>query len=73
MTEQEGVRMHKNHEVRDLKQDADRNWDITVQDVNTKVKRKLKTKFIFIGAGGGSLLLLEKSVYPRVKVLAVSR
>jgi malate dehydrogenase (quinone) len=30
------------------------------------------TKFVFIGAGGGSLPLLEKADVPEGKVLAVS-
>jgi malate dehydrogenase (quinone) len=67
LQKQSGVAMHMNHEVRDLKQDKDGLWNITVRDVNTKAKRKLKTKFIFIGAGGGSLLLLEKSGIPEGK------
>jgi len=64
---QPGVTMHMNHEVRDLKQDADNNWELTVKDLGTKKKRKLKSKFVFIGAGGGSLLLLEKSGIPEGK------
>jgi malate dehydrogenase (quinone) len=67
LTAQPGVKMHMNHEVRDLKQDDNQNWDITVKDLATKKKRKLKTKFIFIGAGGGSLILLEKSGIPEGK------
>src|SRR6195952_3040535 len=67
LTAQPGVTMHMNHEVRDLKQDDNHNWDITVRDLGTKKKRKLKTKFIFIGAGGGSLLLLEKANIPEGK------
>jgi malate dehydrogenase (quinone) len=67
LTAQPGVTMHMNHEVRDLKQDDDHNWILTVRDLGTKEKRKLKTKFIFIGAGGGSLLLLEKSGIPEGK------
>lgn len=67
LTAQPGVSMHMNHEVRDLKQDDNHNWDITVRDLGTKKKRKLKTKFIFIGAGGGSLLLLEKAGIPEGK------
>jgi malate dehydrogenase (quinone) len=31
------------------------------------------TKFVFIGAGGGSLPLLEKQMFQKEKVLAVSR
>jgi len=64
---QPGVTMNMNHEVRDLKQDDQGNWEITVKDLGSRKKRKLKSKFVFIGAGGGSLLLLEKSGIPEGK------
>jgi malate dehydrogenase (quinone) len=67
LNKQPGVTMDMNHEVRDLKQDAQGNWEITVKDLGTKKKRKVKSKFVFIGAGGGSLLLLEKSGIPEGK------
>ncbi len=68
LVNQQGVSLHMSHEVRDLKQDKDTAvWDIVVKDLATKKKRNLKTKFIFIGAGGGSLLLLEKSGIPEGK------
>ncbi|WP_448698440.1 malate:quinone oxidoreductase [Mucilaginibacter sp. AW1-3] len=67
LNKQPGVTMDMNHEVRDLKQDDQGNWEITVKNLGTKKKRKLKSKFVFIGAGGGSLLLLEKSGIPEGK------
>ncbi len=67
LNQQPGVSMDMNHEVRDLKQDDQGNWEITVKDLGTKKKRKVKSKFVFIGAGGGSLLLLEKSGIPEGK------
>lgn len=56
-----GVSMYFNAEVRDLDQDDDGMWNITVKDLSTKKKRDIRAKFVFIGAGGGSLPLLEKS------------
>ncbi|SFE02587.1 malate dehydrogenase (quinone) [Chitinophaga sp. CF118] len=67
LTEQDGVHLHLNHEVRDLEQDEDGKWRLTVKNLETGKKRKLFTKFIFIGAGGGSLPLLEKSDIPEGK------
>ncbi len=60
----EGVRVVFNQEVKNLKQDEERNWTVTVKDQTTKEKRKYKAKFVFIGAGGGALRLLEKSGIP---------
>ena len=57
----EGVTVHFHHEVRKLKQLDDKTWRIKVTDLATGKKRKVYTKFVFIGAGGGSLPLLEKA------------
>ncbi len=60
----DGVEIHFNHEVKKLKKEEDNRWRIKVKDLNTKSKRNIKTKFVFIGAGGGSLLLLKKAKIP---------
>ena len=57
----EGVTIHFHHEVRKLKQLDDKTWRIKVKDLATGEKSKVFTKFVFIGAGGGSLPLLEKA------------
>jgi malate dehydrogenase (quinone) len=59
-----GVEMYFNHEVRDLHQDRDHRWQVRVKDLETGRKRDISTRFVFIGAGGGSLPLLEKSDIP---------
>lgn len=61
LTKLEGVTMHFHYEVRKLKQLDDKTWRIKVTDLATGKKRKVYTKFVFIGAGGGSLPLLEKA------------
>lgn len=63
----EGVSMHFNHDVRDFKKDEDGSWLIKVKNRETREKQTIKTKFVFIGAGGGSLPLLEKSDIPEGK------
>ena len=62
-----GITFRLAHEVRDLKKDAEGNWNIEVKNLTTGRKSELKTPFIFIGAGGGSLPLLEKSNIPESK------
>jgi malate dehydrogenase (quinone) len=49
------------HEVRKLKKEDDGLWRIVAHDRESGEKKKVRAKFVFIGAGGGSLLLLEKS------------
>ena len=63
----EGVTMHFNCEVQKLKQGEDKLWRIKITDLVTGIKRKAYTKFVFIGAGGGSLPLLEKANVPEGK------
>ena len=42
-------------------------WEVTIKDLATNQIRKVKTKFIFIGAGGGSLPLLQKAGVPEIR------
>ncbi|MCJ8167193.1 malate:quinone oxidoreductase [Pontibacter sp. E15-1] len=63
----DGVTMHFNHEVRKLKRQDDGSWQVKVKDRASGNKKKVKTRFVFIGAGGGSLYLLEKSGIPEGK------
>lgn len=57
----EGVTIHFNHEVKKMRQREDKTWRIKITDLATGQKRKAYTNFVFIGAGGGSLPLLEKA------------
>lgn len=57
----EGVKLHVNHEVRNLEKEENDQWKINVHDLVADEKKYVNAKFVFIGAGGGSLPLLEKS------------
>ena len=53
------------HEVRDIKRNPDNTWNVTVADLKNNGKESVvKAKFVFIGAGGASLTLLQKSGIP---------
>lgn len=67
LMEKEGVKLRLAHEVRDIERAADGRWEVTVKNLTTDKKRTVSAKFVFIGAGGGSLLLLEKSGIPEAK------
>jgi malate dehydrogenase (quinone) len=56
-----GVAVNYEHEVDDLSQEKDDTWTIKVKDIKSDKKRKVNTRSVFIGAGGASLHLLEKS------------
>lgn len=65
LQQMDGVTIHFNHEVKDLNKEDERGtWKLKVKDLSNDEKRKIRAKFVFIGAGGGSLRLLEKSDIP---------
>jgi malate dehydrogenase (quinone) len=61
LAKQDGVSIHYNHEVRKIKQKEDKTWRLKIKNESTDETIKSRTPFVFIGAGGGSLLLLEKA------------
>ena len=56
-----GVNIQLSCEVRDLDKEDNGQWNVIVKDLKTDEKTHLLANFVFIGAGGGSLPLLEKS------------
>ena len=60
----EGVKVHLCHEVLNLHRDGDKSWCLYVYDKATEQKRTINAKFVFLGAGGGALPLLQKSGIP---------
>ncbi|MBS1496671.1 MAG: malate:quinone oxidoreductase [Bacteroidetes bacterium] len=60
----QGVKIYLGHEIRDIEKAEDGSWEISVKDLIRKKKHTVFSKFVFIGAGGGSLPLLEKSDIP---------
>ncbi|TSD66578.1 malate:quinone oxidoreductase [Inquilinus sp. KBS0705] len=62
-----GVNLYLNHDVDDIKRNKDASWQIKVTDHTTGNKRKLSANFVFVGAGGGALPLLQKSGIPESK------
>lgn len=49
------------HEVRNLSRRRDGGWTLTIVNRRTNDLRKLDAKFVFVGAGGHALPLLQKS------------
>jgi len=61
-----GVELMMGQEVKDIRQ-KDQLWHITAKDLHTGEKHELAAEFVFIGAGGGSLALLDKSGIPEAE------
>lgn len=59
-----GVGIHYNTDVKDLKRTGD-TWTVKVD--KSGASDVVKAKFVFVGAGGGSLHLLQKSDIPEIK------
>jgi malate dehydrogenase (quinone) len=53
-----------NTEVKSLKQHTNGRWHVRLTDVKTKKTRTIDAGFVFLGAGGGALKLLQKSGVP---------
>ena len=62
---QPGVTLTTGHEVRSLERNADGSWRVTARDRKTDEKRIITARFVFAGAGGGALPILQKSGIPK--------
>jgi malate dehydrogenase (quinone) len=58
--EQDGCAYHVETRVTDLNRSND-GWEVTIKNMADGTIRKKRAKFVFIGAGGGSLPLLQKA------------
>ncbi|MGV9012545.1 MAG: malate dehydrogenase (quinone) [Flavobacteriales bacterium] len=56
--------IHLGHEVRDIDRKDNGQWRVEVKDLQSGDKKEYHARFVFIGAGGGALPLLEKSNIP---------
>ncbi|WP_438482519.1 malate dehydrogenase (quinone) [Oleiharenicola lentus] len=52
-----------------LEKRADGRWEIEVKNLKTGEAHKTRAKFVFVGAGGGSILLLQMAGLPEAKGL----
>jgi malate dehydrogenase (quinone) len=58
---QRGMTTLFGNEVRKLRQESDGTWTLKVVNGRTRQTRKLTAKFVFVGAGGGALNLLQEA------------
>jgi malate dehydrogenase (quinone) len=63
LREKDGFSIHFLSRVQDLERDGD-TWRVKIRDEKSGEARDVQAKFVFIGAGGGSLPLLQKSGIP---------
>jgi malate dehydrogenase (quinone) len=64
LTAQPGFSVHYKHQVTDLARSEDGRWRVTAKDLGGGDARTVSARFVFVGAGGGALELLQKSGIP---------
>jgi malate dehydrogenase (quinone) len=67
LAQQDGFDLFLSHEIRDVDRGADGDWHITVKDLKSHQRRYVRAPFVFIGAGGGALTLLERTDIPEAR------
>ncbi|BCB04242.1 malate:quinone oxidoreductase [Bacillus sp. KH172YL63] len=65
--ETKGVEINYQHSVEDIKRKPDGSWEVKVHDIDGIKMEYHTAKFVFIGGGGGSLPLLQKTGIPESK------
>ena len=62
--EQQGSGVYLRHRVTGLTQLPDTRWYVGVENLATKKRTRITARFVFLGAGGGALPLLQASGIP---------
>ena len=62
-----GVALHLEHRVLKVRRDRNGRWATTVRDLATGRRRTVRSRFLFVGAGGGALPLLQSAGIPEIK------
>ena len=63
----DGMQLHLNHEVRSIERDSDGLWQVTVRNNAGYQDATVSAKFVFVGAGGDALHLLQSSGIPEIR------
>ncbi|KAA9004745.1 malate dehydrogenase (quinone) [Paenibacillus spiritus] len=63
----QGVDIRYYRHVEDVKRTPDGSWELKIRDTGSGAVERHRAKFVFIGGGGGSLHLLQKSGIPEGK------
>ena len=62
-----GVEVRTNHEVKKLKRQKDGTWQVSYRNRIGHTPNRLNARFVFVGAGGWALKLLQASKIPEIK------
>jgi malate dehydrogenase (quinone) len=70
LSDQPGFDVHYDRKVVGLDREDDGRWRVSVEDVHDGRMASVSAKFVFIGAGGGALPLLQMSKSPKAEAMA---
>lgn len=62
-----GGTVHFGSDVRNITKQSDGTWNLKIANLRTGTKKTVNAKFVFVGAGGGALHLLQKSGIKEIK------
>jgi malate dehydrogenase (quinone) len=62
-----GAKLRTEHTVTNLDRQRDGTWNVRVRNIIGGTPRTVNARFVFVGAGGGALHLLQKSGIPEAK------
>lgn len=60
----QNFKLETSSEVTDFKRNSDNSWHVTIKDVKSGANREVDAKYVFIGAGGAAIKLLQKTGIP---------
>ncbi len=66
LSQKDGFDVYVNHKVYDLEKEGNK-WRLDVLDKQSGERKQIRAKFVFLGGGGGSFPLLQKSGIPEGK------
>lgn len=69
LQETDNVDVHYNHEIIDFERLSNGKWSVKIKNRNTGEVFEQETDYVFIGAGGGAIPLLQKTGIPESKHL----
>ncbi|TFC05580.1 malate:quinone oxidoreductase [Cryobacterium adonitolivorans] len=62
-----GTHVHLNQQVTSLKQQDNGSWKLKLLSLVGRYTNTVEARFVFVGAGGGALALLQRSGIPEIK------
>ncbi|WP_425482543.1 malate:quinone oxidoreductase [Agromyces salentinus] len=65
--EEHGASIQTNHQVTRLKRLKDGTWNLRLKHLVGGTPKSVNARFVFVGAGGGALALLQNSGIPEIK------